>query len=159
MPPAERFNTVESHPASSPSPPLPANQQRLALRPAHDHTECVLHQHRPDRRLLPRAVLQLANRRHRLGLLGNRLRPVPRHRLRGVFHSPPIREIINAKAREATRPTRFSFPLLLYVCRLAPLCQKPLAVALCALRAPQSANEPPSPLLGVAGLALKRKCS
>ena len=118
MPPAERFNTVESHPASSPSPPLPANQQRLALR--------------PDRRLPPRAVLQLANRRHRLGLLGNRLRPVPRHRLRGVFHSPPIREIINAKAREAARPTRFSFPLLLYVCRLAPLCQKPLAVALCA---------------------------
>ena len=147
MPPAERFNTFESHPRT--------DGRRFRRDP-------VLHQHHPDCRLLPRAVLQLANRRHRLGLLGNRLRPVPHHRLRGMFHSPPIREIINAKAREAARPTRFSFPLLLYACCLAPLRQTPRRCAVCAaliatayggnLRlghtlAPQSPNEPSSPLL------------
>ena len=49
-----------------------------------------------------RTLLQLANRRHRHGLLGNRLRPVPHHRLRDVFHLPPIREIIKIiKAKSA----------------------------------------------------------
>ena len=46
----------------------------------------------------------------------------------------------------------------LYACCLAPLRQKPLAVALCALPAPQPANEPPSPLLAPTA-PISRRCA
>jgi hypothetical protein len=43
------------------------------------------------------------------------------------------------------KPTRFSFPLLLYACCLAPLRQKPRAVALCTLLAPTAAQRAAEP--------------
>ena len=81
----------------------------------------------------------------------------------------PLLAAIHNLISTAVSDTNAAQPITHRICRChalvvirlpsVPLRQKLLAVALCALRAPQSANEPPSPLLGVAGLALKRKCS